>query len=335
MLTEDEAWKAIAKATKELNKKHDVDDSLVLMADKVGIPIPHLKTGLYTLDNDVFICGGVPKGRFIEMYGLESSGKTTMALHIVGCEQREGGRAAFIDMECALDPSYASSLGVDMEKLIISQPVTGEMALDVMDTLIDGGLVSMIVVDSIAAMVPSAEYKGEFGDANMGRHARLMGQACRILCGKAYRNNVTIIWINQVRLKLTSYGDPTTTTGGNAMKFYASVRLHIRRPKPDLGPKETPIGQQIKIEAEKNKAGKGEGNTIINLYWDSGLDLVADFLTYAKNIGVIEQKGAFYSFEGKNIAQGLDNTIEAIRSHPDLMKKIEAIIKEKHASTIS
>jgi recombination protein RecA len=238
-------------------------------------------------------------------------------------------------MECALDPTYASLLGVDMSKLLISQPTTGEMALDIMDTLIEEGLVSMIIVDSIAAMVPSAEAKGEFGDANMGRHARLMGQACRMLCGKAYRNNVTIIWINQVRLKLgIVYGDPTVTTGGKAMQFYASVRLHIRRAK-DLGPKESPIGQEIKIVCEKNKVSKPNGETIVNLYYNKGLDLVADFLTYAKNIGVIEQKGAFYAFEGKNIAQGLDNTIEALKGNPELMDKIRKEVNEKEPTKVN
>lgn len=335
MIGEEEVWKALTKTTQELNKKHDTDDALVLMGDKVGVDIPHISTGIYTLDNDVLVCGGIPRGRFIEMYGLESSGKTTLALHVAGCEQKLGGRAAYIDMECALDPTYADLLGVDMNRLIVSQPNSGEMALDIMETLIDGGLVSMIVVDSIAAMVPMAEAKGEFGDANMGRHARLMGQACRMLCAKAYRNNVTVIWINQVRLKIgVMFGNPETTTGGKAMQFYASVRLHVRRAK-DLGPKENPVGQEIKVIAEKNKAGKPNGETILNLYYGTGLDLIADMLTYAKNQGVIAQKGAFYAFDGKNIAQGLENTIEAIKTDPALLSKIEVQLKEKHASTNS
>lgn len=333
MLSDEEVWAVLAKTTKELNKKHNTDDSIVLMADRVGVPIPHLKTGIYTLDHDVLVCGGIPKGRFIEAYGIESSGKTTLALHIVGCEQKEGGRAAYIDMECALDPNYASLLGVDMNKLIISQPHSGEMALDIMDTLIDGGMVSLIVVDSIAAMVPMAETAGEFGDANMGRHARLMSQACRMLCNKAYKNNVTVLWINQIRFKIgVMYGNPETTTGGKAMQFYASVRLHVKRGK-DLGAKEDPIGQEIRIISDKNKAGKPNGETIVHLYYNKGLDLIADFLTYAKKQGVIEQKGAFYAFDGKNIAQGLDNTIEAIKADPDLMNRIEQRVKEKHAIT--
>lgn len=323
----EEHWKQIEAITKSLNKQFNTTNALVRMGDKVGQFLPSCPTGLYTLDYDVIGCGGIPKGRFIELYGPESAGKTSIALHIVGQEQKRGNLVAYIDAEHSLDPTYARTLGADMDNLIISQPDSGEQALETVDALVESGAVTMIVVDSVAALVPQAELDGEMGDAHMGLQARMMAQACRKLRGKCALTGVPVIFLNQIREKIgVMFGNPETTPGGRSLKFYASVRLDVRR-REVLGPKDKPYGHEIEIIGVKNKVGAPKRTTKVQLIYDKGIDTDSDFITYAKNIGVITQAGSFYSFDGQPLGQGLDKTIKTIKDDLTLLDKIDKAVQ--------
>lgn len=326
-------FKDIAKLSTAQDAKHSSDErkvtgTFVRLGTKVAQRLPSITTGLPTLDLFVLQCGGIPKGRIIEASGPESSGKTSLCLHIIGECQRAGGVAAFIDAEHALDPVYARDiLGVDIDELVINQPDSGEEALQNVEALIDSRGVDLIVIDSVSALVPQAELNGEMGDIHMGLQARLMSQAMRKLTGKAYRNQVTLIFINQIREKIgVMYGSPETTSGGRALKFFASIRLDVRRQSAGIKDGEEFLGHEIQIKANKNKCGVPFRKTLVTLMYDSGFDKQGNLIKYAVDKGVIEKAGASYSFNGERIAVGLDNTKAALKADPALLAKVQAAL---------
>jgi recombination protein RecA len=325
--------KALDEVAKELNVKFDTTNSLVRLGDKIGKPMPSLETNLPTLDWGVFQTGGVPRGRLIEIYGPESSGKTTIALHVIAEAQKRGELAAFIDAEHALDPNYARVLGVDVDNLVVAQPDNGEQAVETAIALVDSGAVSLVVIDSVAALVPQAELDGDVGDSHMGLQARLMSQSCRMLVGRCRVNNVTVIFINQIREKIgVMMGNPETTTGGRALKFFASVRLDVRK-KYDANAAKSGAREQghvIKIKAVKNKVGCPFKETEVYLDYENGLDTFGDFVAYCKDQGVIEGS-SWLKFEGENIGNGLDKTKEVLRGNPTLVAKIKAALAKVRA----
>jgi recombination protein RecA len=294
----------------------------VRLGDKVNVALPSINTGLPTLDYGIIGTGGIPRGRLIELFGPESSGKTTLALHIIGCEQNNGGICAYVDAEHALDPTYAHKLGVNVDDLVVSQPDSGEDALDTVEALVESQAVTLIIVDSVAALVPRAELEGDMGDSHMGLQARLMSQACRKLTGICAKNQVTVIFINQIREKIgVMFGSPETTTGGRALKFYASVRLDTRR-REVIKDGENVIGHEIRIKAVKNKVGTPLKETTISLIYETGFDTTKNLIEYAVNLEVINQAGAWYRFQGANIGQGLPKTIETLKLRKSLMKRV-------------
>lgn len=329
-VSKEDKFDVLKKLEATLNKQFDTTKSLVFLGSKVGVKMPHIATNLPSLDNEVLMIGGIPRGRIIEIYGPESAGKTTLALHIIAEEQKNTDNlCAIVDAEHALDPNYAAQLGVNVNELLISQPDSGEQALETVDSLIDSGTVSLIVVDSVAALVPQAELDGEMGDSNMGLQARLLSQAMRKLRGKASIKNVTVIFINQIREKIgVLYGSPEVTTGGRALKFFSSVRLDVRR-RELLGTKEDPLGHELEIKCVKNKVGTPFHTTKVNLVYGLGLDKDSDFIGYAVKLGIIERAGAWYKYENKNIGQGLNETIRNIKDDAQLFDKIHVDIEKR------
>jgi recombination protein RecA len=329
-LSKDDKWKALKAVEAQLNKQFSTTTSLVRLGSKVGQLLPSVGGDLYTFDFDVIGTGGIPRGRIIEFFGPESSGKTTLALHYVGKEQKRGGICAYIDAEHALDPTYMAALGVDVDNLLVSQPDSGEQALETAEALVDSHAVDLIVVDSVAALVPQAELDGEMGDSHMGLQARLMSQAMRKLRGKCAMNGVPIIFINQIREKLgVMFGSPETTTGGRALKFYSSLRVDIRRVSGENGKGliksgDVLIGHQMRLRCVKNKVGTPARSTEVDLIYGVGIDTDADFIAYAKNIGAIEQSGSWFKLNGENIAQGFANTKAAIKDDAKLFEAIRA-----------
>lgn len=278
------------------------------LGNKVNKPIPSIPTNLPSLDKYVLGCGGFPRGRIIEIFGPESSGKTTIALHLIGQCQKMGGVATFVDAEHALSPTHAHNMGVNMDDLIVSQPDYGEQALEVVEALVDYKASDLIVVDSVTALVPKAEIDGEMGDSHMGLQARLMSQAMRKLCGKAATNGILIVFINQIREKVgLVFGNPEVTTGGRALKFYSSVRLEVRKVSGPEGAikddKGLIIGHRMKIKGAKNKVGNPFRETIVDLEYESGFDMNADLIEYAIKIGVVQKAGAWCSFDGQKYRQ--------------------------------
>lgn len=314
-----------------LNKQFSTDEnkvttSLVRLDKKLGVPMPSYSTGMMSVDYGVIGCGGIPKGRIIEIFGPPSAGKTTITLEIIADVQAQGGIAAFVDAEHALDPNYAQALGVNVKELMVSQPDSGEQALETVEALALSGAVDIVVVDSVAALTPQAELDGEMGDSHMGLQARLMSQAMRKLRGACARNNVTVIFINQIREKIgVMFGSPETTTGGKALPFYASVRLDVRRLGGD-GSKITSggveIGVKTKIKAVKNKAGAPFRQTEVNMIYGKGIDKFADMVKFAKDCGVITGT-SWLSFNGEQLGQGLDKTVLTLRDNPDTVEKIK------------
>ena len=305
-----------AQCDKDWETKH----SLIRMGSRVNVPIPSVPTGIITFDEEVLGCGGIPRGRVIEVIGPESSGKTTIALMMVACFQALGEIAAYVDAEHSLDPTYANKLGVDVDNLLISQPDYGEHALGVVEALVRSGLVSVIVIDSVAALVPKAELQGDMGDSHMGLQARLMSQALRKLTGIGSKSGTTLIFINQIREKIgVMFGSPETTTGGRALKFYSSVRLDVRR-RAALKEGDMEVGHQMEVKAIKNKVGSPKRSTLLDLYYPNssehkaGFDTNTDLINYAVKKGVIEQTGGWYTFQKKKYRKdGLDNLINDIR----------------------
>ena len=286
-----------------------------------------VSTGSLGLDIALGI-GGLPRGRIIEVYGPESSGKTTLALHVVAEAQKKGGTCAFIDAEHALDPSYASKLGVNVDELLISQPDAGEQALEIADTLVRSGAIDVLVIDSVAALVPRAELEGEMGDSHVGLHARLMSQALRKLTGSISRSRCMVIFINQIRLKIgVMFGNPETTTGGNALKFYASVRLDIRR-IGSIKERDTVTGNQTRVKVVKNKLAPPFRVVEFDIMYGEGISKVGELLDLGVSAGVVEKSGAWFSYGGQRIGQGRENAKQFLRENPEAADAIERAIRE-------
>ena len=286
-----------------------------------------ISTGSLGLDIALGI-GGLPRGRVIEIYGPESSGKTTLALQVVAEAQKAGGTCAFIDAEHALDPGYAKKLGVNVDELFISQPDAGEQALEIADTLVRSGALDVLVVDSVAALVPKAELEGEMGDSHVGLHARLMSQALRKLTGSISRSNCMVIFINQIRQKIgVMFGSPETTTGGNALKFYASVRLDIRRIGA-VKDKDAIIGNQTRVKVVKNKMAPPFRVVEFDIMYGEGVSKLGELIDLGLKAGLVEKSGAWFSYDGQRIGQGRENSKTFLRDNPPLMQKLEATIRQ-------
>lgn len=298
----------------------------------VGSPVAEIEatsTGSLGLDIALGI-GGLPKGRIVEIYGPESSGKTTLTLHCVAEEQKKGGVCAFVDAEHALDPQYARKLGVNLEELLISQPDTGEQALEIVDTLVRSGAVSMVVVDSVAALTPKSEIEGDMGDAQVGAQARLMSQAMRKLTASIGRSNCMVIFINQIRMKIgVMFGNPETTSGGNALKFYASVRLDIRR-TGSIKDRDEVVGNTTKVKVVKNKVAPPFRQVEFDIMYGEGISKVGELIDLGVKAGVVEKSGAWYSYGDERIGQGRENAKQFLRDNPDKAFAIEDKIRASH-----
>ncbi len=273
--------------------------------------------------------GGLPRGRIVEIYGPESSGKTTLALHAIAEAQKRGGTCAFIDAEHALDPTYARKLGVDVDNLLISQPDAGEQALEIADTLVRSGAIDVLVVDSVAALVPRAELEGEMGDSHMGLHARLMSQALRKITGSVSRSNTMFIFLNQIRMKIgVMFGNPETTTGGNALKFYASIRLEIRR-TGQIKEREEVVGNQTRVKVVKNKLAPPFRQVEFDIMYGEGISKMGELLDLGVKVGAVEKSGAWFSADSQRIGQGRENAKQFLREHKDLAEAIERKIRDQ------
>ncbi|MEO0534413.1 MAG: recombinase RecA [Cyanobacteria bacterium P01_A01_bin.123] len=301
--------------------------SIMRLGEANRMQVATIPTGALTLD--LALGGGLPKGRVIEIYGPESSGKTTVALHAVAEVQKAGGTAAFVDAEHALDPVYAEALGVDIDNLLVSQPDTGEMGLEIVDQLVRSSAIDIIVIDSVAALTPRAEIEGEMGDSHMGLQARLMSQALRKITGNIGKSQCTVVFLNQLRLKIgVMYGNPETTTGGNALKFYASVRLDIRRIQT-LKKGSEEYGIRAKVKVAKNKVAPPFRIAEFDILFGQGISSIGCLLDLAETNGVIMRKGAWYSYEGSNVGQGRDNTIQYLQDHPEVVETVNRLVREK------
>ena len=292
------------------------------------IEIEAVSTGSLGLDIALGI-GGLPRGRIVEIYGPESSGKTTLALHAIAEAQKVGGTAAFVDAEHALDPVYARKLGVDIDELIVSQPDTGEQALEIVDTLVRSNAIDVLVIDSVAALVPRAEIEGEMGDSHVGLQARLMSQALRKLTGSISRSRCIVIFINQVRMKIgVMYGNPETTTGGNALKFYASVRLDIRR-TGQIKDRDDIVGNTTRVKVVKNKVAPPFKQVEFDIMYGEGVSKVGEILDLGVKAGIVEKSGAWFSYDSVRIGQGRENAKTFLRENPEMMERLEDAIRGK------
>lgn len=301
--------------------------SIMRLGDATQMKVETISTGALTLD--LALGGGLPKGRVIEIYGPESSGKTTVALHALAEVQRQGGVAAFVDAEHALDPVYAANLGVDIENLLVSQPDTGEAALEIVDQLVRSAAVDVVVIDSVAALVPRAEIEGEMGDTHVGLQARLMSQALRKITGNIGKSGCTVIFINQLRLKIgVTYGSPETTTGGQALKYYSSVRLDIRRIQTlKKGTEE--YGNRAKVKVAKNKVAPPFRIAEFDIIFGKGISTLGCLVDMAEETGIVVRKGAWYSYNGENISQGRDNAIKYMEENPAFTTEVEKLVRQK------
>jgi len=301
--------------------------AIMRLGDATRMRVETIPSGALTLD--LALGGGLPKGRVIEIYGPESSGKTTLALHAVAEVQNNGGIAAYVDAEHALDPTYAAALGVDIDNLLVSQPDTGEAALEIVDQLVRSAAVDIVVIDSVAALVPRAEIEGEMGDAHVGLQARLMSQALRKITGNIGKSGCTVIFLNQLRQKIgVTYGNPETTTGGNALKFYASVRLDIRRIQTlKKGTEE--FGNRVKVKVAKNKVAPPFRIAEFDIIFGRGISTLGCVVDLAEETGIIVRKGAWYSYNGDNISQGRDNAIKYLEENPEVAREVQQQVRQK------
>ncbi len=323
---DDNKSKALAAALSQIEKQFGKGSIMRLGDTEVAEDIQAVSTGSLGLDIALGI-GGLPRGRVIEIYGPESSGKTTLTLSVIAQMQKLGGTAAFIDAEHALDPQYAQKLGVNVGELLISQPDTGEQALEIADMLVRSGSVDIVVVDSVAALVPKAEIEGEMGDSHMGLQARLMSQALRKLTGNIKRTNTMVIFINQIRMKIgVMFGNPETTTGGNALKFYASVRLDIRRTGAIKRGDEV-IGSETRVKIVKNKVAPPFKQAEFYILYGEGISREGEILELGSDLKIVEKAGAWYSYNGEKIGQGKDNSREYLKEHPEVADEIDAKIR--------
>ncbi len=329
MAVKDEKQAALEAALMQIDKKFGKGSVMLLGDDNARINVETISTGSVSLDIATGV-GGLPKGRIIEIFGPESSGKTTLALHLIAEAQKQGGKAAFIDAEHALDPVYAKNLGVDIDELLVAQPDTGDDALGICEMLVRSGAISIVVIDSVAALVPKAEFEGEIGDSFVGTHARLMSQALRKLAGVANKTNTMIVFINQLREKIgIMFGNPETTTGGRALKFYASVRLDVRR-VDSIKMGDAILGNRTKVKIVKNKVAPPFKVTEFDIMYGEGISKAGDILDCSVDAGLIEKSGAWYSYKGERIGQGRENVKEYLKKNPELMNRLEAEIKEKY-----
>lgn len=311
--------KALNLAVDQIEKQFGKGAIMHLEGDN-KIDIETIPTGSISLD--LALGGGIPKGRIIEIYGPESSGKTTLTLHAVAEVQKSGGVAAFVDAEHALDPAYAKRLGVDIEKLLVSQPDSGEQALEIVETLVRSNAVDMVVIDSVAALVPQAEIEGDMGDSHMGLQARLMSQALRKLTSIISRSKCTVIFINQLRMKIgVMFGNPETTTGGNALKFYASVRMDIRRIS-QIKTGEEIIGNRVRVKVVKNKIAPPFRQAEFDIMYNQGISSEGDVLDLATELGIVEKSGAWFAYGGENVAQGREAAKTYLKDNPKVMEKV-------------
>ncbi|MCR5506318.1 MAG: recombinase RecA [bacterium] len=330
--------KALEAALSQIEKSFG-KGSIMKLGEQEGIEIPSISTGSLGLDIALGI-GGLPRGRIVEIYGPESSGKTTLTLHVVAEAQKTGGTCAFIDAEHALDPAYAKRIGVDVDNLIISQPDSGEQALEIADTLVRSGAIDVLVVDSVAALVPKAELEGEMGDQHMGLQARLMSQALRKLTASVSKSNALVIFINQIRMKIgVMFGNPETTTGGNALKFYSSVRMDIRR-VGSIKDKENVIGNETRVKIVKNKVAPPFKTVDFDIMYNYGISREGEIIELGVQAGIIEKSGSWFSYNSERIGQGKENARQWLKDNPkvaaELIKKImekSGVINEKMLDT--
>jgi recombination protein RecA len=320
--------KALESTLNDLTKRFG-DGAVLRLGDAVHLHVDSIPTGSLAVDIALGV-GGIPRGRVTEIYGPESSGKTTLCLHTIAEAQKLGGICAFIDMEHALDPAYAARIGVDVENLYISQPDMAEQALEIAEALVRSGALDVIVLDSVAALVPRAELEGEMGDSHVGLQARLMSQALRKLSGAIKQSNSSMIFTNQLREKIgVMFGNPETTTGGRALKFYASVRLDIRRIQAIKSGGEA-VGNRTRVRVTKNKVAPPFREAEFDIMYNEGISKVGDILDIGTGLGVIEKRGAFYRYEGELIGQGRENSKDYLRDNPAITHEIENIIREEY-----
>jgi recombination protein RecA len=321
--------KALGMALESIEKQFG-KGSIMKLGAAQHAPVETTSTGALSLD--LALGGGIPKGRVIEIYGPESSGKTTLSLHAIAEVQRNGGTAAFIDAEHALDPSYAKRIGVDVDNLLLSQPDNGEQALEIVETLVRSNAVDLIVVDSVAALVPRAEIEGDMGDSLPGLQARLMSQALRKLTGVISRSKGSVIFINQIRMKIgVMFGNPETTTGGNALKFYASVRMDIRR-IGQIKQGEDIIGNRVRVKVVKNKVAAPFKQAEFDIMYNEGIGYIGDVLDLAALADIVEKSGAWYSYKGEKVGQGRPAAINYLKDDPKILKEVVTKVKEHEAA---
>lgn len=327
--TTDERSKALKLAIEKIEKDFG-KGAIMKLGDKPAVSVETIPTGALALDVALGV-GGIPRGRIIEVYGPESSGKTTLAQHIVAECQKKGGIAAFVDAEHALDPEYARNLGVNVDELLISQPDTGEQALDITEELVRSGAVDIIVVDSVAALVPKAEIEGSMEDQQMGLQARLMSKALRKLTGIIGKTNTTVIFINQLRQKIgVMYGNPETTTGGNALKYYASVRMEIKRVEGLKGDGED-VGNHVRVRILKNKVAPPFRTAEFDIIFGKGICKIGNILDVAVDLDIVKKAGSWFSFNDEKLGQGRDKAKEYLGANPDILNQVETLVREKLA----
>jgi recombination protein RecA len=327
-LMDENKQKALDVALGQIERQFGTGSVMRLGDAQVGDDVHAISTGSLGLDIALGI-GGLPRGRVVEIYGPESSGKTTLTLSVVAEAQKAGGAAAFIDAEHALDPAYAERLGVNVEELLISQPDTGEQALEIVDMLVRSTAIDVIVIDSVAALTPKAEIEGDMGDSHVGLHARLMSQALRKLTANIKRSNTMVIFINQIRMKIgVMFGNPETTTGGNALKFYSSARLDIRRIGAVKKGEEV-LGNQTRVKVVKNKVAPPFKKCEFDIIYNEGISKEGEIIDMGVEHNIVEKSGAWYSYNGERIGQGRDNVREFLKEHADISKSIESAVRER------
>jgi len=325
--------KALDAAVQQIERAFGKGSIMRLGSKQIDETIEVIPSGSLGLDIALGI-GGLPRGRIVEIYGPESSGKTTLALHVIAEAQKRGGTCAFVDAEHALDPTYARKLGVDVDNLLISQPDQGEQALEICDTLVRSGAIDVLVIDSVAALVPRAELEGEMGDSHVGLHARLMSQALRKLTGSVSKSNTMLVFLNQIRLKIgVMFGNPETTTGGNALKFYASIRMEIRRVGAIKNGDQV-VGNQTRVKVVKNKLAPPFRQVEFDIMYGEGISKVGELIDLGVKANVVEKSGAWYSVESQRIGQGRENAKQFLREHKDVAELVERKLREQ-AGTVA
>ena len=325
--TEDKKEQMLNEALKQIEKQYG-KGSIMKLGEHANVDVDSISTGSLAIDYCLGV-GGLPRGRIIEIYGPESSGKTTLALQAIAECQKEGGKCAFIDAEHAIDPRYAKALGVDVDELILSQPDSGEQALEIAEVLIKSGAIDLIVVDSVAALVPQAELDGEMGDSNIGLHARLMSKAMRKLAGAMNANNCTTIFINQLREKVgVMFGNPEVTTGGRALKFYSTIRLEVRKSEAIKDGQEV-IGNKVNVKVAKNKVAPPFKTCQVEIYYGEGISHISEIINLGVELGIIEKSGSWFAYNGEKIGQGSDAVRAYLSANPSIDKEITEEIKKQ------